>query len=387
MVKSPEATIMIVNPSADVYGSDLQMLASVRALVQHRWRVVVVITADGPLRFLLERAGAEVVVAHYPVLRRSNATARGLVLLMADLIRSFPRMIKLVRTFSPQVVCVNTLTLPWWLAVGRITGRPVICHVHEAEVNDAFPVRFALQSPVTLASKVIVNSRTTMDTLSRASPWLRSRFELIYNGVEGPPDELEPLREVLAPFVLAVVGRLSPRKGVHVALDCVGNLSRRGRDVRLLVCGTPFNGYEWYETELRARARQKDLAGRVDFLGYVSPIWPVLANVGTVLAPSFGESLGNAVIEAQLAARPVVATAVQGHLETVHHECTGLLVEPGNPVEMADAVERLIDDRGLGRRLGRVSRAQALRSFSTDRYGEEIVAVVSGLVGLPFRRP
>ena len=60
-----------------------------------------------------------------------------------------------------------------------------------------------------------------------------------------------------------MVGRLSPRKGVDVALDAVGLLRRSGVDASLSVCGSVFPGYEWYEGELRERAAQPDLATRL----------------------------------------------------------------------------------------------------------------------------
>ena len=62
----------------------------------------------------------------------------------------------------------------------------------------------------------------------------------------------------------------------------------------------------------------------VEFAGYVSPVTPVLERAQIVLAPSQRESLGNVVIEAQLAGRPVIATATTGHLETVQDGRTGV---------------------------------------------------------------
>ena len=116
------------------------------------------------------------------------------------------------------------------------------------------------------------------------------------------------------------------------------------RDVVLEVCGTAFDGYEWYVEELEERAARPDLEGTVTFAGYVVDLWGALERSHIVVAPSLGESLGNAVIEAQLASRPVVASDVQGHTETVSDDETGVLVPAGDPDALATAIGQLLDE-------------------------------------------
>jgi glycosyltransferase involved in cell wall biosynthesis len=134
---------------------------------------------------------------------------------------------------------------------------------------------------------------------------------------------------------------------------------------------------DWFLDQLRTRASELDLDGAVKFLGYTSPIWPALARADVVLAPSLGESFGNAVIEGQMANRPVVATAVQGHLETVTNEVTGLLVPCEDPAAMAAAIARLLDDADLAQKLARQGRETALANFSASRYRQQIRSVLS----------
>jgi glycosyltransferase involved in cell wall biosynthesis len=99
-----------------------------------------------------------------------------------------------------------------------------------------------------------------------------------------------------------------------------------------------------------------------------------------VLAPSLGESFGNAVVEGQLARRPVVATALQGHLETIVDEETGMLVPSEDPEALAAAVSRLLDEPDLASRLAARGRESALRDFSQSRYRDEICAVLSDMI-------
>jgi glycosyltransferase involved in cell wall biosynthesis len=369
-------TIAIANPTLDAYGSDLQMLETVIALREVDWRVVAVSPRNGLLAERLLRSGAAVKQLDFPVLRRANSTPIGLALLGLKGLFALPRMITTIRDSKVDVLYVNTVTLPWWLAVGRLLRIPTICHVHEAEARESRAVRRALNLPLLLADRVIVNSKTTHDSMIEVVHRLIDRAELVYNGIE-PPPQSPPGMSASKSKRLIVVGRLSPRKAPQVAMEATSLLLAEGRDVTLDLCGSPPDGMDWFLDQLRTRAGEPDLDGAVKFLGYTSPIWPALARADVVLAPSLGESFGNAVIEGQMANRPVVATAVQGHLETVINGVTGLLVPCEDPAAMAAAIARLLDDADLAQKLARQGRETAIANFSASRYRQQIRSVLS----------
>ena len=373
------AIVLVGAPSCDVYGSDLQMLETVAALRSRGHGVVVATPADGPLHARLAELGAQVRIVPSPVLRRADANPAGMARLATATARSLPVMRRLVRETRAVVVYANTLTVPWWLAAARAGGARSLCHVHEAESQDPRIVRRILAAPLSWADVVVVNSRTTHDTLREVAPQLDGRIRLIHNGVEPPPTPPR-LPGRAHPLRLVVVGRLSARKAPDVALEATAALRAAGRDVVLELCGTPSPGQEAYAAGLRSRAARPDLAGAVTFTGYASPIWPALARAHVVVATSLGESFGNAVVEGQLALRPVVASAVQGHWETVEDGVTGLLVPPQDPGALAAAIGRLDEDPRLVERLARTARATALARFTAARYRQDIGDLVEGLV-------
>jgi glycosyltransferase involved in cell wall biosynthesis len=379
----PRRTILIANPSADVYGSDLQMLESISAMVDTGWRVIVVMPTTGELSKRIRSRGAEIELVDFPVLRRSNASLRGVIRLAADGLRSVLLLRRTITRLGADAVYVNTVTLPWWILAGRLARVGVLVHVHEAELEDKRMVRVALNSPLLLAHRLVLISESTRTATTSAVPGLARKSRLVYNGVNGPDhapeiSHIDPSR----PVRLAIVARLSPRKAADVALEAVGILRRGGRDVEIEVCGTPFAGYEWFEQQLRSRAEEEDLRGAVTFSGYVSPIWPALERAHIVVAPSLREPFGNAVVEAQLCARPVVASSALGHTESILHGVSGLLVTPGDAQALADAVARLIDDRELAIGVATRGRDLAIQRFSTERYNREITETVQ----FTFRR-
>jgi len=373
-------TAVFATASLEAYGSDLQMVQSVTALHDAGWRVIVAAPASGRLSQRLRDLGAEVEHIDFPVLRRSDASASGMVKFSLAGLRSLSRMKQLIRDTDADLLYVNTVTLPWWLVAGRLLGVKTLCHVHEAEARDSKAVQLALTLPLLLAQTVIVNSKTTEDQMVGTVAPLRRRARRIYNGVEPPPSLPTPAAPSTSAR-LVVVSRLSPRKAPHVALEATALLRAQGRDVTLELCGSTPEGMEWYLEQLEARAQQPDLSGSVKFQGYTSPIWSAFAGADVVLAPSLGESFGNAVVEGQLARRPVVATAIQGHLETVTDGVTGLLVPADDPVALAEAVGRLLDDPALAQTLARQGRESAMSRFTSGRYYAEIRNTVTALVG------
>jgi len=372
-------TVLVANPSPDVYGSDLQMLESVSAVVHAGGRVVVAMPTEGPLSALIRERGGEVELVDFPVLRRANQSAAAFARLLLDAVRSVPRLVTHLRRTRPDLLYVNTVTLPWWLLAARVARVPAICHVHEAENTDSGLVRRALVAPLRLAGGVLVISRSAMAAMVDVAPGLARRAHLVFNGVPEPVVPAEPARRGQRTRAV-VVGRLSPRKAPHLALEAVAQLRRLGYDIEVELAGSIYPGYEWYLHELEERAAEPDLRGAVHLAGYCKPIWPRLAQADLVMAPSLREPFGNAVVEAQLALRPVVATAALGHVESITDEETGLLVPAGDVEAMAKAVARVIDEPELAAGLVERARRSARERFSTDRYEREVVAVLTGLL-------
>lgn len=373
--------VLIANPSADVYGADLQMLDSITGLIEAGYRVTVSVPSDGPLVPLIRVRGAVVVFTVVPPVQRAALSPKGLIGLATGSTSAISRVRALLRRLRVDVLYVNTITIPAWIIAGRLARIPVLCHVHEAENADRAMVLRGLLAPLRAASALIANSRAAVDALLAVFPSLGARTTLLYNGIPNPPLDPDPPTDRAGRVVrIAAICRLSPRKAPDVALEALALVRDRGHDVHFELCGTTFTGYQWFEQQLRERAAQPDLAGAVTFGGYVSPVWPALAAADIVVAPSLREPFGNAVVEAQFARRPVIASATLGHLETVQDGKTGLLVPPNDAGALADAIVRLIDDPHLARTLADGGLASAEQKFTVSRYRREIAEAVGALL-------
>lgn len=371
--------VLLAHPSADLYGSDRMLLESIRALRSVGVPVSLTVPENGPLVPIIKSTGASVEAVAVPVLRKSVLNGRGIVRYASSSLASIPAMVSAIRRCHPDLVYVNTVTIPTWIAAARLAGVPVVCHVHEAEQSFSRPVAATLASQLMLARRVLVNSRAAMDSITAASPWLRGRLRLLYNGVAEPSTPVLPSRNQLeGPLRLVLVGRLSPRKGTDIALDAVADLTRRGLEVRLDLVGDVFPGYEWYAEHLKRRVSDEGIADKVHFAGFRTDVWPAFAAADIVLVPSRTEPFGNVAVEAALAQRPVVATAVQGLREIVTSGRTGLLVPPDNPVALADAVVQLVSDWQMAKHMASRAQAEARERFGTTKYAENLLDLLTG---------
>jgi glycosyltransferase involved in cell wall biosynthesis len=152
--------------------------------------------------------------------------------------------------------------------------------------------------------------------------------------------------------------------------------SRRPNLVTLLAGEGPL------EPDLRAQCAALGLADRVRFLGHRRNVPELFEASDLVVLPSLYEGLPLVAIEALAANRPLVATEVDGTPEVVINERTGLLVPPANPVALAAAIERLLDNPELASRLASDGRKFVQENFAVRRQIEQTVALYSELTGL-----
>lgn len=156
------------------------------------------------------------------------------------------------------------------------------------------------------------------------------------------------------------VGRLNPVKNVDLILDAVAILGDAAPDV--LIVGDGPEG-----DRLRRRAGELGLGGRVRFVGARPDVEAFLRAADLFVLPSVSEGVPLALLEAMASGLPVIATAVGGIRQLVQDGTTGLQVQSEDPKGLAQAMARVLDDRGLAERLGRGAREWAVGHVAPER--------------------
>ena len=130
--------------------------------------------------------------------------------------------------------------------------------------------------------------------------------------------------------------------------------------------------------ELRFLARELGIADRVRFLGFRKDVPQLMRVVDCIVhVPTDPEPFGRVVVEGMLARRPVIATRAGGIPEIIENGVSGILITPGSPDELAEALRRIFSDPVAAAEMAANGQARALACFSDKRMLSEIEQHVS----------
>lgn len=177
--------------------------------------------------------------------------------------------------------------------------------------------------------------------------------------------------------VALTVARLVPQKGLETLVDAAALLP----NVRFLIAG---EGPE--RAQLESLAQDRRVSERVCFLGYSADVRALLGAVDIFVLPSLFEGLPISVLEAMAAGRPVVATDVEGTREAVVAGESGILVPPGDPVALANAISTVLHDDELRARLVKAALERVRSEFSEDAMIASTAALYQELLSSPLAR-
>lgn len=218
----------------------------------------------------------------------------------------------------------------------------------------------------------------------------REGLTVIHNGVpkemvrEGPHPRLDAGHKDVR---LVCAGRLVPNKGVGVAIEALCLLAGRDPETefRLDIVG---NGPGKYKAALRENAEALGVMGRITFMEQVTreELISSFSDYDAFLFTSvWQEPFGMTSIEAMSQGLPVIASRVGGIPEIIEDGVNGLLVRPGVPEELADAVERLKHEPRLAEKISREGAATVANRFTNDRvmdmYEDYLKSVLRGYRG------
>jgi glycosyltransferase involved in cell wall biosynthesis len=279
-------------------------------------------------------------------------------------------------------------------AAAAAIGRPLVVSLHGSDVYVAERnAAFAAITGVALrrAAAVTACSRDLRDRAIRlgARP---ERCRVVPYGVDPTgfaADDAAGLalrrRLGIAPSTRLVLafGRMVPKKGFEHLVDAMPSLLERQPAARLLLGG----GGVLYD-ELRARADALGVGPAVVMPGRIAwtDVPSYLAAADVCVLPSVTDAKGNVdglpnvALEAMAAGKPLVATRVGGLPDVIEDGRNGLLVEPGAPGALADAVGRLLASPDEARRLGAEARRRVEARLSWSAVAAEVVELYRAVV-------
>jgi glycosyltransferase involved in cell wall biosynthesis len=270
-----------------------------------------------------------------------------------------------VKEFEPDVLHAHDAAVSLWLYLRLIRDRPhapIVLTLHNVMSRQYADNAQGLPGLMTLIREADWITGVSEDVVSDVlalDPSVAERITIIRNGVVAPALAPTPVPEGPAHFV--AVGRLVPQKGFDRAIAAVAELAPRHADVRLTIVGVgPLL------SALEDQANELGVADRIEFAGAVDhdDIPALMDDAIALVMPSRYEGLPLVALEAAWMARPVVGTVAPGLSQAVVDGDNGLLVDPADPHALAAALESLVLDRHLARKLGAAARRRAEREWS-----------------------
>jgi glycosyltransferase involved in cell wall biosynthesis len=277
--------------------------------------------------------------------------------------------------FQPTLVYTNTSTIISGAFASKVLRLPHFWHVHENFDTMEIPIvipRKALQKIMeSMSDKVIFVSYLALKSIF---PNGSGKAVVVHNGIDLSRFKFSnrSVTKVNRPCI-CFLGALADRKGVDILLLALALLKHEnGREPCLDIWGS---GDPEYCRLLKNIADELGIADYVRFMGHTISIDEILPEYDVLVVPSRGESFSLVALEGMAAGVPVVATKCGGPEEFIDDRQNGLLVDVGDYRSMAGAINTILDDPALGRRLAAEGRNRVSRCFDLDMQLETLFRV------------
>jgi glycosyltransferase involved in cell wall biosynthesis len=318
-------------------------------------------------------------------IRPSIVTPLGLVVYFYKSVRD---VVSICRRYSVDVVHCHLSDAEF---IGVLAGRlcrsgRVVSTVHYPDLlpkRESGDIRNFLRIAATrmiyhLADTVIAVSDDIAEKLQEVFGLPPSKIKTVVNGIDVEAiHNTQPRPGILASVcalpehrIVASVGRLMPPKGHRYLVEAVPDLSRQFSRLKILLAG---NGD--LKCALEQLSQRLHAQGVISFLGSRCDIPDILAISEVFVLPSLSEGTSLALLEAMAAEKPIVATDIPGNRAILKHQHNCLLVPPGSPEKLAEAIAFLLDHPRIAAAYGKNAYLEVGRQFNIDHTVTQLMAI------------
>jgi glycosyltransferase involved in cell wall biosynthesis len=251
-----------------------------------------------------------------------------------------------------------------FLLLAKFFAKPIIVHFHAFSEKSNFDKKFKLLYYVVfkIADKIIVLSKNWRSSICESMNLPSDKIIVISN----PCPKINQNLNLQKENIILYAGTLNKRKGYHDLINAFSKIDSKFSNWKLVFAG---NGEIEEAKKLAVDFKIKD---KVEFLGWVSNDDKnnIFQKSKIFCLPSYAEGFPMAVLDAWSYALPIISTPVGGIPDVAIHKENMMLFEPGNTFELQNAIEELIKNENLRKKLRNSS-----FKFSNDIFSIEKLAI------------
>lgn len=351
--RGPARTILYLSTSSGPGGAERVISNLASSLDTERYRAILCLFRPGWLQELSERRGIRTFV-----IPTHGMTDWRWALQFKRLL--WQERVDLIHAHEFDANVQGALVAAW-------CGIPFIATVHGKNYFWEKLRRRLAYRWVSHHATMVAVSQDLKNFIQRHVGIAEQRIQVVYNGVQPlsrcTDEEIlhckADLHIPIGDQVVGLVGSLYPVKGHRFLLEAVPDLLKRFPQTTFLIIGRGE-----LEVTLKSQAQELGIDKKVLFLGLREDVSRLLSIMDVFVQPSLSEGLSMAILEAMMAAKPIVATDVGGNPELVIQGKTGLLAKPQDSNALAECLRKFLQDRSMAKSFGAAGRERAVQLFS-----------------------
>lgn len=373
--------ILILHGSSDLYGASKILLLTVEVFKKQGHTPIVVLSEKGLLSDALANLEIEVIYIRLGILRRKYKSIKGIINRLSKLRSAYYSIKDIVKEKKITLIYSNTTAVLVGGFVAKEMGIQHFWHVHEI-IEKPFWLYQCMGRLVNhYSDKVIVVSTSVKDS------WLRfvapPKLHLIFNGIDYSP-YLKPSNKLRTEFeispetiIVGMIGRVHYWKGQDYFLQIAAKLTQQFTNLRFVMIGDVFPGYEYLYVELDAFKKAENLNNLVFDLGFRTDVPELLQGFDILVLPSqLPDPFPTVILEAMASGKPVAATSQGGALEMVDENITGVLIPLNDPQQASFIIGELIKDSKKRVEMGTAGRKKVLSEYSFAAFENKMIKIL-----------
>lgn len=376
---SDKKRVLLVSHESRINGAPQSLLTILEAMDRTEFDPILVSAGEGLLTLRARTLNIPVLVLPLSQVLTQNPGTH-LITSFCRLLINVPCLIYIMVFLRIKIVHTNVLVTPDAAIAARMLGITHIWHFREfiknnrwskfqIKVMDWFSDRVFCNSDY---SRRLVNSKgvfwhkmvtvhNALDMRTYTSEYHGSRFRNSLNVTE---------TEIL----VGCVGQITPVKGQETFVRSAIEVAKKLTNVKFVLVGTLEN--QAFIKQLQELINNENLADRITFSGYRTDIPEVMAGLDIHVTPShWAEPFGRVALEAMALGAVSVVTKAGGLPEIVENEVSGLIVDPGDVLQLTNSLVRLIEDETYRKKLKRAGIKRAQHLFSIQKHVDDIQQV------------